>query len=118
MSNPNAQPGEVVELQRSDRNLTIHDTKTLIKTSCFRVIQIRIPEGSTIPTHEAYGDIVIQCLEGGILINASRLTKELVADQMLYLEISEPFTITAVVDSSLIATFVSATGTDDGIIGS
>ena len=119
MNSSSALPGKIIELQRSDRTLASHDTKTLVQTTDFRVVQIRLPAGTKIPTYEAIGEIIIHCLEGCISVVAQGIGHKLTSDQLLYLVAAEPFSILAEEDSSVIATIVSPTrGRKINVIGS
>jgi len=61
MDEPFARPGEIVELHRADRDLSVHSTATLIKNADFRIAQIHLPAGNEIPTYEAHGQIILHC---------------------------------------------------------
>lgn len=117
MSNSRARPTEIVELQLPDRNLSIHDTKTLIQTADFRVIQLRLPADSELPTYEANGQIILQCIEGHVTVGAEGQEHTLKANQLLFLTTNAPFSISAVQDSSVLATIVSPTDNRIDVIG-
>lgn len=117
MSLSNSTAGNVVELQTSDRDLSVHKTSTLIKTSDFRLVQIRMPGESIIPTYEAFGEVIIQCLEGCVSINAKGVSKELTSNQLIFLEVADPFTIEAKDNSSLLVTMISPNRNQDQHVG-
>jgi quercetin dioxygenase-like cupin family protein len=103
------QPGEVVELEMRERDLSAHDTTTLVRTDDFRIIQTHLPAGSKIPTYEAHGQIVLHCLDGHVSVFALGQPHVLKAGQLLYLVVNEPFSIVALSDSSIIATIITPT---------
>lgn len=101
-----ANAGQVIELMPIHRDLTRHETTTLLETDGFRLLQIRMPAGSRIPRYQAEGEIVLQCIEGQAAIFALDAPRLLEAGQLLHLATAEPFTIEAVKDSSLIASVI------------
>ena len=118
MSEPTGLPAEMIELQRSERNLSVHDTVTLLQTPEFQLIQIRMPAGSGIPNYEAHGQVILQCLEGDISVHVQAQPHRLTPHQLLFLNVNEPFSISAAEDSSILATIVSPTsGREVDIIG-
>ena len=117
MNTPKTRPAEIVDLQLPGRNLSIHDTNTLVQTDDFRVIQLRLPAGSELPTYEAHGQIILYCLEGKILVRFNAEEYTLDAHQLLFLSVNAPFAIAAVEHSSVIATIVSPTDRRMDVIG-
>ena len=117
MNKSKTRPAEIVDLQLPDRNLSLHETSTLVQTSDFRVIQLRLPAGSVLPTYEAHGQIILHCLEGHIRVRFDGEEHELNAHQLLFLTTNSPFGIAAIEHSSLIATIVSPTDRRQDVIG-
>jgi len=117
MNSSESSPAEIVDLQLPDRNLSVHDTSTLIQTNDFRVIQLRLPAGAMLPTYEAQGQIILQCLEGQVLVRADGHEYPMGAHQLLFLTTNSPFAISAVEHSSVLATIVSTTKRRIGVIG-
>lgn len=107
MNKSRTRPTEIIDLQLPDRNLSIHDTKKLVQTDAFRVIQLRMPAGSELPTYEADGEIILHCLEGHVSVRAAEQEHTLEAHQLLFLATNAPFSISAVEHSSILATIVS-----------
>ena len=58
MSNPHAQPGEVVQLQLGP-DLHNSKTTTLVKTADLELIRLVLPTGKEIATHKAGGEITV-----------------------------------------------------------
>jgi len=85
MNRSKTRAAEVVDLQLPDRNLSIHDTSTLVQTNDFRVIQLRLPAGSLLPPYEAHGQIILHCLEGQIIVRFDGEEHTLDAHQLLFL---------------------------------
>jgi len=109
MSNPHANPGEVVDVRPLGTALATTATRTLVKTEAVTVVRMVVPAGKEIPTHAAKGDIVVQCLEGKIAFTACGKTHDLEAGHLLYLPAGEPHSLRGIEDGSLLLTIVSPT---------
>jgi quercetin dioxygenase-like cupin family protein len=105
MSIQHAKTAEIIQLPLG-ADLPSSTTKTLIKTTDLELIRLVLPAGKDIPTHQARGEITVQCLEGRVAFNASDKSQELVAGQLLYLPAGEPHSIRAHEDSSLLVTIL------------
>lgn len=103
MALSHAQSGEVVQL-RPPQSLPGMKTTTLVKTGDLEVIRLVVPAGKEIPTHNAPGEITVQCLEGRVLFTAHGQARELGAGQFLYLSAAEPHSLQGIEDSSLLVT--------------
>jgi quercetin dioxygenase-like cupin family protein len=86
-------------MQSPEHSLVVH-------TGEVEIIHFIVPAGVNLPTHEAQGEIVLHCLEGRLEVLALREVRQLVAGQLLYLAINEPFSMRGIEDSSLLATIV------------
>lgn len=118
MVEPLAGPGEILDLALLGRGLKTRQQASLIKTSDVHVVQILVPAGKEVPTHEAEGQIILHCLEGRVAVNAIGECRELKAGQLLYLVPNEPFSIQGVQDASVLATIVRPKqGLDVELIG-
>ena len=118
MRAPRAKPSQVVYLHPLAARGERSRQTTLVKTSQLEVIQLIVPAGRDVPTHEVQGELIIHCLEGLFAMSALGKTYELKAGEMLHLLIDEPFSIRAIEDSSLLATIVAAkTGGSVELIG-
>lgn len=105
MSIPHAKPGEVIQLPLGPtfRN---SQTTTLVKTSDLELVRLVLPAGKEIPTHKAPGEITVQCLEGRVAFTVGSKTQELIVGQLLYLSATEPHSVRAIEDSSLLVTML------------
>lgn len=91
---------------------------TLMKTSQVEVMQLIIPAGRDVPTHQAQGDLVLHCLEGRVSFFAPGKTYDLTPGQLLQLSIDEPFSIHAIDNASVLVTLITAkTGGSVELIG-
>ena len=107
MTEPIAEPGEVVSLQPFEAFESQRNT-LFVKTDNVKINQLIIPAGANVPTHEAQGEIIIHCVEGRAKLFALGETHHLHAGQLLYLRINEPFSIHGIEDTSLLVTIVTA----------
>ena len=106
MSILHAKSGEVVPLLLCDA-LGSSKTTTLVKTADLELIRLIVPEGKEIPTHQAPGEITVECLEGRVAFTAEGKTQELTAGQLLYLAAGEPHAVKGIENSSLLVTLLS-----------
>jgi len=100
-------PGEVVDLNPYAEAQGDKREFVLVQTDIVKITQIFIPGGSSIPTYEAAGQIILHCLDGRIVIAAREESHELATGQLLYLTANEPFSIYASSNAVLLATVVS-----------
>ncbi len=115
---PLAVPGEIVELRPLGSAFDSHPNALLVDTSQVKIVQLIIPAGVSIPTHEAQGEIIFHCLEGRAWLTALQVSHELIAGQLLYLHLDEPFSIQGIEQTSLLVTIISAwSGAEVKLIG-
>jgi quercetin dioxygenase-like cupin family protein len=113
-----AGPGEIVDLALVGRGQETRRQASLIKTNDVHVVQILVPAGKEVPTHEAEGQIILHCLEGRVAVNAIGECRELKAGQLLYLVMNEPFSIQGVQHASVLVTIIRPKrGLDVELIG-
>ena len=108
MSEPLAEPGEIVDLQPLDAAFDTQRNTLLVKSNDVKVIQLIVPKGEKIPTHEAQGEIIVHCIEGQASLTALGESHDLKAGQLLYLHVNEPFSIQGIDDASLLITIIAA----------
>lgn len=106
MSIPHAKPNEIVAVGPLGEALASAKTATLVKTDELELIRLVLPAGKEIPTHQAPGKIVVQCLEGRIEFTAEGKTQRLAAGQLLYLEAGEPHALKCLEDASVLVTLL------------
>jgi quercetin dioxygenase-like cupin family protein len=101
--------------------LTADDTSckiTLVKTPQVEVIQLIVPAGRDVPTHQVQGELIAHCLEGRVSLFALRNSYDLTPGQLLHLSIDEPFSIRAIDNASVLVTLIAAkTGGNVELIG-
>jgi quercetin dioxygenase-like cupin family protein len=108
MSKPIAIPGEAIVVAPADTTRMTSLATTLVRTSQVEVIQLIVPAGRNVPTHEAQGDLLVHCLEGRVSLAALGKDHQLKSGQLLYLTINEPFSIRGIENASLLVTIIAA----------
>ena len=107
MAIPHAASNEVVSVEPLGPDLAATKTRTLIKTDHMQVIRLVVLAGKEIPTHDAPGEITVQCLEGRVAFTASGRTQELGPGQLIYLSARETHSLRGIEDASLLVTILS-----------
>jgi quercetin dioxygenase-like cupin family protein len=105
MSIPHATSGDVVLLPLGS-TLGTSKTTTLVKTSALELIRLILPAGKEIPSHQAPGEITVQCLEGRVAFTALGMTQDLRSGELLYLAAGEPHAVKGIENSSLLVTLL------------
>jgi quercetin dioxygenase-like cupin family protein len=108
MSALHVKPNERVDVRPLGASLASSKTATLAKTDQLELIRLVLPAGKEIPTHQAPGELIVQCLEGRVSFTAQQKTQDLVAGQLLYLSAAEPHAVKALEASSLLLTILLA----------
>ena len=103
---PHGKPGEVVDVRPLGANLSTTTTRALVKAQDVEVIRMVVLAGKEIPTHQAKGEMILQCLEGRIEFTALGKSQTLEAGQMLYLPKKEPHSLKGIEDGSLLLTIL------------
>ena len=94
------------------------DKVLLVKPHQVEILHLMIPQGITIPTYEAPGEIILHCLKGEVLVRADLHPHLLKAGELLYLLLEEPFSLQSLEDTSLLVTIVAfKTGRNVPLIG-
>lgn len=101
-----AKPNGIAELPLGNAPYRSRAT-TIVKTPNLEMMRLVLPAGKTIPTHKAPGKITLQCLEGRVAFTVMDETQELTAGHLIFLLASEPHSISAIEDSSLLVTLLS-----------
>ena len=119
MTVPFTRPGEVIDLRPPETTRDAHHLSLLVKTQDVEIVQLQIPAGSSIPTYEAAGEIILHCLEGRISLAALETSCEMKCGELLYLTLNEAFSIQGIEDATVLATIiVSKEGPNTEVIGS
>jgi quercetin dioxygenase-like cupin family protein len=108
MAISHAKSGEIVDVRPLGAALASAKTATLTKTGDLEILRLVVPVGKEIPTHQAPGEISVQCLEGKVAFTAEGKTQELSAGQLLYLSAGKPHSLKGLADSSLLVTILLA----------
>lgn len=95
MTKPLAEPGEVVDLNRCTTTPDANQISVLVQSQDVKIVRLSITAGSTIPTYEAAGEIIIHCLEGRMSVVARGESQELTSGQLVYFALNEAFSIHA-----------------------
>ncbi len=112
-------PGKVIDLRSPETTQDAHQLTLLVKTQDVEIVQLQIPAGSSIPTYEAAGEIILHCVEGRISLAALETSCEMSGGELLYLALNEAFSIQGIEDSTVLATIiVSKEGPNTEVIGS
>lgn len=105
MSIPHAKTGEIISLPLGS-TLGNSKTTTLVKTADLELIRLVLPAGKEIPSHQAPGEITVQCLEGHVAFTALGKTQELRSGELLYLAAGESHAVKGIENSSLLVTLL------------
>ena len=90
----------------------------LVKTPQVEILQLIIPAGRDVPTHQAQGDVVVHCLEGRASVLALGHSYELKSGQILHLSLDDQFSIRGIENASVLVTLIAAkTGGNVELIG-
>ncbi|HTQ39761.1 MAG TPA: cupin [Pirellulales bacterium] len=109
-------PGQPFELWKTITGKS--QTIAVVKTDAMRIIQLLIPAGQTIPRYEAQGEAILHCLQGKVAVSAQGDHYYLSSGELLYLTTSEPFSLKAKENVSLLVTMIGRTAAGDDTIGS
>lgn len=108
MARQHAEPGEVVDVRPLGDGLGTAVTHTLVKSDAMEVIRLLLPAGKEIPRHCAPGDMTLQCLEGRVDLAVADNQLQMTQGSMVHLLSSQPHSLRADEDSSMLLTIVLA----------
>ncbi len=106
MALSHAKPVERIDVRPLGERFLTAQTTTLVKTDSIEVIRLVLPAGKEIPPHDVPGEITLQCLEGKVQVRAGGSATELAAGELVYVIGSEPHSLRAEEDSSLLLTIL------------
>lgn len=106
MAIPHAKSGQVVDIRPLGTAFAESRTTTLIKTEVLEVIRLMVPAGKEIPSHQAPGEITVQCLDGSVTFTAGGESKVLKAGELLYLASEVPHSLHGIDDASVLLTIM------------
>jgi quercetin dioxygenase-like cupin family protein len=104
MSEQAAVTTDVIEVLPGELLTEGHRVDTLVKTPAFEVKRLLLSKGKEIPTHQAPGEITVQCVAGRIAFTTGSETHDLKAGQMLYLPAREPHSLVGLEHSVVLVT--------------
>jgi quercetin dioxygenase-like cupin family protein len=82
---------------------------SLVKTPRFEVKRLLLARGHEVGTHQAPGEITVQCVAGRVAFTAGGTTHDLEAGKMIYLQAREPHSLVGVEDSVVLVTKFAGT---------
>jgi quercetin dioxygenase-like cupin family protein len=106
MAISHAKPSERVNVRPLGERFSTAQTTTLVKTESIEVIRLVLPAGKEIAPHEVPGEITLQCLEGKVRVQTGDSATDLAAGELIYVSGSEPHSLHADENSSLLLTIL------------
>jgi quercetin dioxygenase-like cupin family protein len=110
MSEQAATSVEVVEVVPGEVLTEGRRLETLIRTPTLEVKRLSLAKGTEIPTHNAPGEITVQCVVGRIAFTAAGETHDMEAGRMIYLRAREPHSLVSLEHSVVLVTKLAASG--------
>jgi quercetin dioxygenase-like cupin family protein len=114
MALQHAQPLDVIDVRPLGAGLRDAVTASLLKTQALQLMRLVLPAGHGLPEHSVSGAITVHCLEGETVVTTSSRTCNLRAGQLVMLDGSEPYSLKATSDSTLLVTLVLHTVATQG----
>lgn len=99
-----AKPGEVVGVQPSKRGIASVETQELLRGSELEVVRLALAASSEYEERSAKGEIVVQCLEGRVVLDALGSTRTFGAGNVVQLPAGTRFEIGALENATLLLT--------------
>ncbi|MCB9736761.1 MAG: cupin domain-containing protein [Deltaproteobacteria bacterium] len=81
-------------------------TAALVKTQHFELIRMVLPATKIIAEHLVDGPIVLQCLEGAVIVTVGGTAHVIAAGELIHLGPRTPHALEATEDSALLLTVV------------
>ena len=106
MAISHAASGQLLDVHSLADQFSETRTFALFKTDQLEVMRLVVPAHKTVPMHQVKGEITVQCLEGEVEFTADGKTQRMKAGQLIWLAGGVEHGLTAVQDSSLLATLV------------
>lgn len=107
-SEPQTNPGEIVDVRRSGPALTKTRSEKLARTAEFELVRLLVPAGKEIAEHKAPGTLIVECREGRVAFTALGRTQNLEPGQLMFLPAGEPHSLKGIDDASLLLTVIAA----------
>lgn len=106
MATHHASAGEVVDLDRWTTDLTVDQTKIIVKTQQFELARLVLPKNKEISSHKVSGPIIVHCTHGEIEFSVNDVPLLLKSNQLLHLKPGEPHSLKALADSVILLTIM------------
>jgi quercetin dioxygenase-like cupin family protein len=106
MAISHAASGQLLDVHSLAEQFSETRTFALFKTDQLEVMRLVVPAHKTVPSHLVKGEVTVQCLEGEVDFTADGKTQRMKAGQLVWLAGGVAHGLTAVRDSSLLATLV------------
>ena len=106
MAMQHVRPGEVFDLAPSSSSPVNEFSVAIVKTKMFEAVRLVVLSGTSIKEHKFDGPIMLQCLEGRVLLGLSECTRELSDGHWLYLDGGTPHSISGIQDATLLLTIL------------
>jgi quercetin dioxygenase-like cupin family protein len=106
MAISHAASGQLIDVHRLADQFSETRTFALFKTDQLEVMRLVVPAHKTVPSHQVKGEMTLQCMDGEVDFTADGKTQRMKAGQLVWLAGGVAHSLTAVQDSSLLATLV------------
>lgn len=110
MALTHAQPLDIIDLRPLGAQLTPTRSHSLLRTDRLQLMRIVLLAGQGLPTHRQVGEVCLYCVEGLVALGTSAGEKFLQPGCAIVLPPSEPHSLKALQDSSLIALMLPSPG--------
>ncbi len=108
MSQPHAQPAQVVQVAPLGAQLASAVTTALYKAQQLEVVRVVLPAGKALNEHTAPGEITLYCLEGLVWFQCGGAPQAMRAGSFVHLAAGAPHSLRAEEDASLLLTLCLA----------
>ena len=102
-----ANPGCLIDVRPLGTSLVSSHTRTLVHTSTVEVVRLIVREGQEVSHDKNTGEIIVQCLEGRVILTALGKPQVLEAGRLVELPAGEHYGLRGIEDSSLLLTILS-----------
>jgi quercetin dioxygenase-like cupin family protein len=99
---PQVIPGEILRLHPEGQRLPDVKTVTLVRFEDFEIRRVMLTAGEEEPSSEAFGEVVLLCLEGEVSVSAQEGSKNLKPGDLLYLNANSPHSVCGNAAASLL----------------
>ena len=104
MSQPHAQPSQVVQIAPLGHQLPAAVTTAIYKARQLEVVRLVLLAGKSLSEHTAPGEITLHCLEGLVWFQSSGAPQAMRAGDFVHLAAGAPHSLHAETDASLLLT--------------